>query len=314
MLQQLLLVTLLFRAGSPQMSAFGDTPAEYGEDAHFKCELHDQKGVHQVTWQRRLRDHSVENVASYSRRFGQHVNEPYRGKVVLTETSLSSASLTLKNVTWADELCYICIFNVYPGESKRKQICLTVEGISEVKAKVYHPGSGLADGSASVVFSCSATGKPAPTIRWRFTPDAAGLQQPAATALANDDGTFTSAQNVTLRVSQSWQGHADCAVRSGSRAERTERVPFAWNAGSEKEAGETGEGVSSTWQIILIVLAVLGVMALIFLGIVRRLTRTWKRKNVSKVGRAACSDSGASDGPTSRRDPLHSPTLLAPEP
>ncbi|XP_061551490.1 nectin-4-like isoform X2 [Phycodurus eques] len=240
MLQQLLLVTLLFQAGSPQMSAFGDTSAEYGEDAHFKCELHDQKGVQQVTWQRRLRDHSVENLASYSRRFGQHVNEPYREKAVLTETSLSSASLTLKNVTWADEFCYICIFNIYPGESKRKQICLTVHGISEVKAKVYHPGSGLADGSASVVFSCSATGKPAPAIRWRFTPDAADLQQPAATALANDDGTFTSAQNVTLRVSQSWRGHADCAVRSGSRAERTERVPFAWNAGSENEAGETG--------------------------------------------------------------------------
>ncbi|XP_061683475.1 uncharacterized protein LOC133504832 [Syngnathoides biaculeatus] len=321
MWQHIFVLSLLFKSTSPRVTGFGDTSVEYGKDAHYKCELWNQKGVHQITWQKRLRDNSVENVASYSKRFGQHVNEPYQGKVILTETSLSSASLTLKNVTWGDEFCYICIFNVYPEESKRKQTCLTVEGISEVKAEVYHPSSGLADGTASVGFSCSATGKPAPTIRWGFSPNVTGLQHPVTTLLVNDDGTFTSSQNVTLRMSGRWEGHADCVVQSGSWPERLERLPFSWTASleeEEEEAGETGGRLSETGQILL-VLAILVLMAIIVLTIVIRLKRTQKRQKVFRDGvffalvRAMLSlrggtDLNTPDVPRSQRDQLQSPT------
>lgn len=84
----------------------------------------------QVTWQRLFSDESIENLATYSKKFGQQVNEPYKGKVIFTEASLSSTSITLTNVTWGDESCYICSFNVYPDGSKRRQTCLTVEGKS----------------------------------------------------------------------------------------------------------------------------------------------------------------------------------------
>ncbi len=82
----------------------------------------------QVTWQRLFKDDSVENLATYSHRFGQQVNNPYVGKVIFTEASLSATSITLKNVTWGDESCYICSFNEYPDGSKRKKTCLTVQG------------------------------------------------------------------------------------------------------------------------------------------------------------------------------------------
>lgn len=85
-------------------------------------------GVLQVTWQRHFKDESVENLATYNKRFGQQVNEPYQGKVFFAEASLSSTSIILKNVTWEDDSCYICSFNVYPDGSKRKQTCLTVQG------------------------------------------------------------------------------------------------------------------------------------------------------------------------------------------
>uniref|UniRef100_A0A672YLC6 Immunoglobulin V-set domain-containing protein n=1 Tax=Sphaeramia orbicularis TaxID=375764 RepID=A0A672YLC6_9TELE len=67
-------------------------------------------------------------MATYSNRFGQQVNEPYKGKVVFTEASLSSTSITVKNLTWADESCYICSFNAYPEGSKSWPTCLTVQG------------------------------------------------------------------------------------------------------------------------------------------------------------------------------------------
>ncbi|XP_019746255.1 uncharacterized protein LOC109528302 isoform X2 [Hippocampus comes] len=227
-------------------------------------------GVHQITWQRRLRGNPVENLGSYSELFGQHINELYQGKVILNETSLSSASLTLKNVTWADECCYICIFNVYPGDSKRKQTCLTVQGISELKAKVHNPESELADGTATVVFSCSTTGKPAPTIRWRFSPNSTALHQTTPTTVANRDGTFTRSQNVTLRLTESWDGHAECVVQSGSRGERMKRVPFSWDAGWEKmvEDRETGGGVSKTGQTLVVVVVAVVVAAAALMGLI----------------------------------------------
>uniref|UniRef100_A0A3B5MV00 Immunoglobulin V-set domain-containing protein n=1 Tax=Xiphophorus couchianus TaxID=32473 RepID=A0A3B5MV00_9TELE len=84
--------------------------------------------VLQVTWQRGLRPESLENMATYNKPVGEQINEPFKGKVILNNSSLSSSSITLKNVMWADENCYVCSFNVYPDGSKRKQICLKVEG------------------------------------------------------------------------------------------------------------------------------------------------------------------------------------------
>ncbi|XP_051912938.1 OX-2 membrane glycoprotein-like isoform X1 [Hippocampus zosterae] len=255
MWRQLFLTYLLLKVSSPHITSLGDTTVEYGKDAYYKCELQNQKDVHQITWQKRLRDNPVENLGSYSELSGQHINELYQGKVILNETSLSSVSLILKNVTWADECCYICIFNVYPGDSKRKQKCLTVQGISELKAKVYNPEIELADGTATVVFSCSATGKPAPTIRWRFSPNSTVLHQMTPTTVANRDGTFTRSQNVTLHLTESWDGHAECVVQSGSRGERMKRVTFSWDAGQEKmvEDRETGGGVSKPGQSLLVI-------------------------------------------------------------
>lgn len=81
----------------------------------------------QVTWQR-LAKGAAESMATYSERFGKEVNKPYLGKLLLTEASFSSASITLKNVTWEDETCYICSFNIYPDGSKLAQTCPKVQG------------------------------------------------------------------------------------------------------------------------------------------------------------------------------------------
>uniref|UniRef100_A0AAY5KZB7 Ig-like domain-containing protein n=1 Tax=Esox lucius TaxID=8010 RepID=A0AAY5KZB7_ESOLU len=117
-----------FLAHSVNVVANGDSSAYFNAEASFTCTLADPTGVLQVTWQRLFKDESVENLATYSKRFGPQIIEPHKNKVVLREASLNSTSITLKNVSWSDEACYICSFNVYPSGSRRKQTCLTVQG------------------------------------------------------------------------------------------------------------------------------------------------------------------------------------------
>lgn len=70
----------------------------------------------------------MENLATYSERYGQQVNEPYWGKVAFAEASLGSTSIALKNLTWEDGGCYVCSFNVYPDGSTAKWAWLAVRG------------------------------------------------------------------------------------------------------------------------------------------------------------------------------------------
>ncbi|XP_035759966.1 nectin-1-like, partial [Neolamprologus brichardi] len=122
----LLIVFCLFKA-SASLSLHGDTTAEYGSDAHYRCALPNSTGVQQVTWQRFVKG-TVENMATYSERFGIDVNTPYRGKVLVTKESFSPSAIKLTNLTWEDESCLVCAFNIFPGGSKRSQICLKVQG------------------------------------------------------------------------------------------------------------------------------------------------------------------------------------------
>ena len=77
-----------------------------------------------------------------------------------------------------------------------------------------------------VVFSCSATGKPAPTVQWDISPGATTSHQPQRTTVRNKDQTFTSSSNITLQVPPEWKGHVDCVLNSGVMGQRRERIDF----------------------------------------------------------------------------------------
>ncbi|KAG8004564.1 OX-2 membrane glycoprotein, partial [Nibea albiflora] len=224
-------VSCVYFPASCHITGYGNTTAAYGRDAHYRCTVANPAGVLQVTWQRLFKDESIENLATYSKRFGAQVNEPYKEKVIFEEATLSSTSIILKNVTWEDDSCYICSFNVYPDGSKRKQTCLTVQGISEVNTGVHAPSSQ--DDIKEVVFSCSATGKPAPTIHWSYPPDTSSLDQTQTTTITNSDHTFTSSSNITLQVPQGWSGHVDCHLNRGVTGEKLEKIPYSSEPGHE---------------------------------------------------------------------------------
>ncbi|XP_069376741.1 OX-2 membrane glycoprotein-like isoform X2 [Paralichthys olivaceus] len=225
MLFILILVCLQFKALASEIYGYGNIIAEHGGEAHYSCSVANPTGVLQVTWQRIGKDGPIQNLATYTQRFGQQVKEPYRGKVNFTEASLNSTSISLSNVSWQDESCYICTFHVYPDGSKRQQTCLSVQGISSVDTAYVSRNASEGD-DVEVEFSCSATGKPAPTIEWDVSPGAAHVYQSQTETVTDSDHTFTSSHNITLQVPASWSGHVDCLLNRGQRGQRRERIPF----------------------------------------------------------------------------------------
>uniref|UniRef100_A0A674B8Y4 OX-2 membrane glycoprotein-like n=1 Tax=Salmo trutta TaxID=8032 RepID=A0A674B8Y4_SALTR len=255
----LILLCLLSEAVSVNVVARGDTRVDFNADASYTCTHADSTGVLQVTWQRLFKDDSVENLATYSKRFGAQIIDPHRGKVVFTEASLNSTSITVKNVTWADEACYICSFNVYPSGSRRKQTCLTVQGVSEVRATMQKVPSTESKADMEVVVSCSATGKPAPWIQWNISA-AAPIKTPNNWTVINKDQTVTAISNITLQLLPGSGGYVDCIVNNGMRTQRHERVLLPILPG-EREVEEDDKR-TSPWAVAIPVFLIISLLVI----------------------------------------------------
>uniref|UniRef100_A0A3B4B0N1 Ig-like domain-containing protein n=1 Tax=Periophthalmus magnuspinnatus TaxID=409849 RepID=A0A3B4B0N1_9GOBI len=135
------------------------------------------------------------------------------GKIRFTQASLRSSSITVANLTWADESCYVCLFNAYPSGSKLHQTCLKLSGESENK-------------DSHVVFSCSATGKPAPKIQWEYSQDVTVVAKSQTLVLTNDDQSLTSSRNLTLQLYPDWSGDVHCLINPGTRGERKQSITY----------------------------------------------------------------------------------------
>ncbi|XP_061092139.1 OX-2 membrane glycoprotein-like isoform X1 [Conger conger] len=232
---------------SARVTASGATTAVFGQEAYLSCSLSETDGVSQVTWQRRLKDNTVENLATFSKRFGAKVMEPYVSRINFTEASLNSTSITIKDVTFADEACYICSFNVYPTGSIRKQTCITVQGIFGAKAHI--------DEASSDVVSCSGTGKPAPEVTWNSTADFTAVRTDQQ--VSNADGTFTV--NSTLRLSGYSGRSIDCFLSSPViTMKRSVHLPGI------VPPDKDGHSASLPWIIILVLVITSAVIGIAF--------------------------------------------------
>ncbi|KAK9980659.1 hypothetical protein ABG768_000251 [Culter alburnus] len=209
MLRLLIILSLLRRAYFSEIVAQGDTDVVVGRDASFSCTLPNPSGVKHVTWQRVRADQSVQILATFSERFQDNVDKEYASKVTLTRASFNSTSIEIKNTTFEDEACYICSFKVYPSGPIRKTMCLTVKGITEITAEV----NSSPTSDTNVVVSCSATGKPAPTIQWKSAENEMNFMSNNFTNL-NLDSSTTITSNITLPLSQFHGKYVECLVQS----------------------------------------------------------------------------------------------------
>ncbi|XP_028988814.1 OX-2 membrane glycoprotein-like [Betta splendens] len=265
-------------ASAAQIKNHGDVTAVYGGEAHYRCTMDQTAGAMQVTWQRLFRGGSIENLATYSERFNEQINEPYRDKVIFTEASLTSTSITVRNVTWEDESCYVCSFNVFPDGSTSKQTCLNVQGISRTYTSHVTNKRGGSEGS-EVVFICSATGKPAPTIQWDLKAGATRLHEAPTTTVMNSDHTFTSSSNVTLQVPSDWDGHVDCLLNSGMLGERRERIPLTEMTDGVNKGARLSSSVAA--PVVIVLVFVFSIVAAVILRH-RRLKKSRKHADVEQ--------------------------------
>ncbi|KAM9334142.1 OX-2 membrane glycoprotein-like [Symphorus nematophorus] len=135
--------------------------AAVGGEALLSCQLTESKEVLQVTWQKLLPNRK-QNFATYSGRFGETVDSDFRDKVKFKDAGLQRSSITISSVTEQDEGCYHCLFNTYPKGALTGTTCLR---LYELHGPVLHVAE--LNSTEETVVSCSATGRPAPTVTLR---------------------------------------------------------------------------------------------------------------------------------------------------
>ncbi|CAL8388891.1 unnamed protein product [Boreogadus saida] len=211
-------LTHLEQAGVQALLPAGVLTVDFGQDAELNWLLPGSDAVAQVNVQKRLKTNnaSPEYIGSYSKRHGPVISDLFQGRVEWGLPSTSAPAITIKNVTWSDEACYICTFNVYTTGSQIQKTCLSVQGISNITMDVKQTKP------RELVVSCAATGKPVPNISW----DTAGIGNATETPslrVQNTDTTVTVSSELTLVLPASADS-VGCLVDGGSSGPRREQI------------------------------------------------------------------------------------------
>ncbi|XP_063733543.1 OX-2 membrane glycoprotein-like isoform X2 [Eleginops maclovinus] len=183
----------LFQKGlTAQVETRHTVMAAVGDESCLQCQLMQSKNVLQVTWQKMLPE-GEDNIATYTKQFGQTVNPGFKGKVEFKDAGLQNCSIVIKNVKDQDEGCYRCLFNTIPEGAFIGRTCLQIY-------ELHGPFLHVVDS----VVSCSATGRPAPTVTLEDVPHY------NSTSVANSNGTVTV--TVTARLHDN-SAEVVCAAR-----------------------------------------------------------------------------------------------------
>uniref|UniRef100_A0A803KCB4 OX-2 membrane glycoprotein n=1 Tax=Xenopus tropicalis TaxID=8364 RepID=A0A803KCB4_XENTR len=183
------------RRGSSEVLCSADkSTAPVGGSVTMQCKLHlnsSKPDVLQVTWRKQSGDFAG-TIATSSRSYGQRFLGAYSHREVrLAGATQDLSAITIGSVTPGDEGCFQCIFNVYPVGASVGSVCLDV-----MEASISYPKMEInLDSNSDYVISCSATGKPAPTISWNLT--GTPEQNPQDYSITHPDQTVTVISNFT---------------------------------------------------------------------------------------------------------------------
>uniref|UniRef100_I3J0K1 OX-2 membrane glycoprotein n=1 Tax=Oreochromis niloticus TaxID=8128 RepID=I3J0K1_ORENI len=222
--------------------------AAVGEDAEFSCQLLETKDVLQVTWQKSSNDVET-NVATFSKYFGPRVNDGFTDKFGFKYTGLQNCSIVIRNVTDQEGGCYHCLFNTYPEGSFTGRTCLEVYELHEPVVDVRESNS-----TEEWVVSCSATGRPAPTVTLSVSQQDLSFSQYNTVSVSNTNATFTVTTTAVLSGSRNNSTQVGCAARVLSAPHREVMVTIP-------EVQQTSDHEYDSFWIIVLA-AVAGVMVL----------------------------------------------------
>ncbi|XP_056306530.1 OX-2 membrane glycoprotein-like [Danio aesculapii] len=269
----ILVLSYTTRVYSSEIVARGDTAVVFGQDASLSCTLPFVSGVKQVTWQR-VRAQDVHTLATFSERFKDNVDEDFVGKIIF-QASFNSTTIEIKNTTFEDEACYICSFKVYPTGPKRETLCVTVKGISEITAAVNPADTSDPD----VVVSCSATGKPAPTIQWKSTEQELKHFRSDNFTTHNNDSSTTVTSNITLPLSQFHGKYVECLAQSDDY-ERSETIYIPRQQQPDEDASRN---YIITFSVLAVMAVVVILITVIFIYYKRKRDRFGLKSSAEKL-------------------------------
>ncbi|XP_037382520.1 OX-2 membrane glycoprotein-like [Talpa occidentalis] len=133
--------------------------AVLGGNVTIFCNLTSPEEIIQITWQK-IQNSLPYNIGTYSSKYGERILPPYINRLHCKSIEPNSSFITIREVTFEDEACYKCLFNVFPRGSHGGQICLNIFTEPELKTELQ---TNL-DSAGFVRFIYSAVGKPAPQI------------------------------------------------------------------------------------------------------------------------------------------------------
>lgn len=163
-----------------------------GGNVTMFCNLTTPADVVQVTWQK-IQGSLPQNIGTYSRKYGEKILPPYEDRLQCKTIEPNCSFITIHDVTFEDEACYKCLFNVFPWGSHGGQICLNIITISVLRMELETNHEDI------VRFIYSAVGKPAPQIS--VFPSEVLNSPPEESLAQNLNGTVT----ITKIFNISWE-------------------------------------------------------------------------------------------------------------
>ncbi|XP_026250841.1 OX-2 membrane glycoprotein-like [Urocitellus parryii] len=167
--------------------------AVLGRSVTIFCNLTTPANVVQITWQK-IQDSLPQNIGTYSSKYGEKILPPYIDRLHCKIIEPNCSFLTINEVTFDDEACYKCLFNVFPHGSHGGKICLNILTVTELTPEPrFSP-----DSEGFLSFNYSAVGKPAPRIS--LFPSQILNCSPVEYLAQNPNGTITVTKMYTISV------------------------------------------------------------------------------------------------------------------
>ncbi|KAM6892884.1 uncharacterized protein PEZ65_022949 [Lycodopsis pacificus] len=248
--------------------------AALGDNASLNCQLMQYKDVVQVTWHK-ISHEGETNMASIHKIYGHKVNPDYESKVEFKAAGLQNSSIVIRNVTDQDQGCYRCLFNTYPDGALAGRTCLQLYELHEAVLHVRESNS-----AEEVLVSCSATGRPAPTVTLT-------VPHCNSTSITNTNGTVTVTTTAVLSRLSDNRPRVGCAVRvlSGPQIEVYAVIPEVIQ--SSADGSDVGSGSDNDFNICLIIGLVFGGVCVCAAAVIILYKR--KHQNRQKPQVNACS-------------------------
>ncbi|XP_062830949.1 nectin-3 isoform X6 [Anolis carolinensis] len=215
--------------------------AVWGKNVTLKCIIDINETLTQITWEK-IQGKNAQTVAVHHPDYGFSVQEDYQGRVSLKNTSLTDASIILKNVTFSDSGQYVCKAATFPLGNSQSTTSVTVL-VEPIVSLTRGPNTLIDGANQTVAAICTAaTGKPAADVVWEGD---LGEMESTSTSFPNE--TVTVENQYKLVPTRFARGrHITCVVKHPA-LEKEIRMDYALDIQYSPEVTVTG--YDGNWYI-----------------------------------------------------------------